>query len=77
MPFLDTRFIRAVSGYKTIKILARNKYPASVVECTSKRFMEKTSRDEGSNEKGEYSRPTKILLKLSYVSRKSMITLCD
>jgi hypothetical protein len=33
------------------KILARYEYPASVIECTLKRFMEKKSRFVGSNEK--------------------------
>ena len=51
-------------------ILARNEYPASVIECTLKRFMEKKSRVVGSNEKSEDSRPTKRFLKLPYVSRK-------
>jgi hypothetical protein len=51
-------------------ILARNEYPASVIECTLKRFVEKKSRVVGSNEKSEDSRPTKRFLKLPYVSRK-------
>ena len=56
---------------RTIRtILARNEYPALVIECTLKRFMEKKSRVVGSNEKGENSRPTKRFLKLPYVSRK-------
>ncbi len=50
--------------------MARNEYPASVIECTLKRFMEKKSRVVVSNEKSEDSRPTKRFLKLSYMSRK-------
>jgi hypothetical protein len=51
-------------------ILARNEYPASVVECTLKRFMEKKSRVVGPNENSEDSRQTKRANKLPYVSRK-------
>ncbi len=44
---------QSVTRVNAWKSLARNEYPASVIECTLKRFMEKKSRVVGSNEKSE------------------------